>query len=160
MFASSVLKYTWVSPHLLVFYDSIWLRHMKLWGVVSPIRSYPKYSRHTPFPSSSPLLSWRRRIDNLGSPKTPIIVIWCGYWVSQSRDWSMMDFFNLVGAIGHFFPLFYQVRLKWLLFWHTRSKILFHDRRKFYFNFYFTKFPKICTFILTSLTKSCFILTH
>ena len=34
-FTSSVQRCTWVSQHLLVFPDSIWLPHMKSWGGVS-----------------------------------------------------------------------------------------------------------------------------
>ena len=52
--------------------------------------------------------------------------------------------------------LFYQVWLKWLLFWLNSSEILFHDRRKFYFKFYFTKFPKNLYFYFTKFDKTVF----
>ena len=52
--------------------------------------------------------------------------------------------------------LFYQVRLKRLSFWHTSSKILFHVRREFNFDFYFTKFPKNQYFYFTKFYKTLF----
>ena len=52
--------------------------------------------------------------------------------------------------------LFYQVRLKWLLFWHTSLKILFHVRREFHFDFYFTNFPKNQYFYFTKFYRTVF----